>query len=282
MRLANLAGRAALVVGDDHYVDIAKASDGRFGPELQVIYEQWDAFIEHAPALIKSGEVAAADKALLGAPSPMPRQVFAVGTNYCSHSDETGTKLPKKPATFTKYPTCITGPYAPVHLPPRGMVDWEIELVAIIGRRAERIPEADAWGYIAGLTVGQDLSERWLQIAAGRQFALGKSYPGFGPTGPWLVTVDEFADPGDLALGCDVDGESMQDGRTSAMIFSVPSIIAELSAVVPLLPGDVIFTGTPGGVGGARTPPRFLQAGQVLNSWVEGIGSLRNEILPPA
>ena len=114
--------------------------------------------------------------------------------------------------------------------------------------------------------------------AAGRQFSLGKSYSGFGPTGPWLVTVDEFANPDDLALGCSINGETVQDSRTSDLIFSVPRLIAELSGIVTLYPGDIIFTGTPSGVGMARKPPRFLSAGATLETWIEGIGRMRNRI----
>jgi 2,4-didehydro-3-deoxy-L-rhamnonate hydrolase len=126
------------------------------------------------------------------------------------------------------------------------------------------------------VTVGQEISDRHLQFAAGGQFSLGKSRRGFGPMGPWVVTTDELNDPDDLRIGCSIDGETVQDARTSGLIFTVPSLVAELSAVVPLLPGDVIFTGTPSGVGIARQPPRFLAKGQVVESWIEGIGTIRN------
>ena len=137
--------------------------------------------------------------------------------------------------------------------------------------------EADAWRHVAGLTVGQDVSDRQLQFAAGAQFSLGKSRRGYGPMGPWMVTLDEVPDPDDLALGCLVDGEKVQDARTSDLIFGIPRLIAELSAVLPLLPGDLIFTGTPAGVGVVRQPPRFLAKDQVVESWVEGIGTIRNQ-----
>jgi 2-keto-4-pentenoate hydratase/2-oxohepta-3-ene-1,7-dioic acid hydratase in catechol pathway len=163
---------------------------------------------------------------------------------------------------FTKFASCLAGPYTEVTLPAGGHTDWEVELVAIIGRTASRVDPAGAWDYVAGLTVGQDLSERVLQLAGTPpQFSLGKSYPGFGPTGPWLVTVDEFEDTGDLALGCSVNGEPVQEGRTSDLIFSVPELIAQVSAVLPLLPGDVIFTGTPSGVGFAMSGHRGLLRG---------------------
>ena len=146
----------------------------------------------------------------------------------------------------------------------------------MISERADHVPEARGWDHVAGVTVGQDVSDRALQFAAGGQFSLGKSHRGFGPMGPWLVTPDELPDPDDLELGCSVDGEVVQQGRTADMVFGVPRLIAELSAVVPLLAGDVIFTGTPAGVGFTRQPPRALRPGQVLESWVGGVGRIRN------
>jgi 2-keto-4-pentenoate hydratase/2-oxohepta-3-ene-1,7-dioic acid hydratase in catechol pathway len=201
--------------------------------------------------------------------------VFAIGLNYRSHAEESGMPIPTVPATFTKFPASLTGPFDDVELVV-DTVDWEVELVAVIGTRADRVAAADGWAHVAGLTVGQDVSDRTLQFAAGAQFSLGKSRRGYGPMGPWLVSVDEVPDPDDLALGCSVDGEIVQDARTSDLIFGIPQLVAELSAVLPLLPGDVIFTGTPAGVGATRTPPRFLAAGQVLETWVEGIGTIRN------
>jgi 2-keto-4-pentenoate hydratase/2-oxohepta-3-ene-1,7-dioic acid hydratase in catechol pathway len=182
---------------------------------------------------------------------------------------------PEVPATFTKFPASLGGPFDDVEIVGES-VDWEVELVAVIGTRADRVPESKAWAYVAGLTVGQDISDRHLQFAAGAQFSLGKSRRGYGPMGPWVVTLEEFSDPDDLALGCSVDGETMQDARSSDLIFGIPRLISELSAVLPLLPGDVIFTGTPAGVGFARQPARFLAKGQVLESWIEGIGTIRN------
>jgi len=186
--------------------------------------------------------------------------------------------VPEVPATFTKFPASLSGPFDDIAIT-GDSVDWEVELVAVIGVRADRVEDADAWRHVAGLTVGQDISDRHLQFAAGAQFSLGKSRRGFGPMGPWVVTIDEIDDPDDLALGCSVNGEKVQDARTADLIFSVPRLVAELSAIVPLLPGDVVFTGTPAGVGIARTPPRFLEPGDVLETWVEGVGTIRNHII---
>ena len=209
-----------------------------------------------------------------GCPSPSPRQVFGIGLNYRSHAEETGLQVPEIPAVFTKFPACLAGPDSTVELP-ADTVDWEVELVVVIGRRADRVAESEAWAHVAGLCVGQDLSERTVQFAAGMQFSLGKSYRGFGPFGPWLVTPDEVDDPDDLVLGCSINGVTVQDDRTSGLIFGVPSLIAQLSAVLPLLPGDVLFTGTPAGVGQGMTPARFLVPGDVIDSWVDGIGQIR-------
>ncbi|MFJ4340646.1 fumarylacetoacetate hydrolase family protein [Streptomyces sp. NPDC088915] len=275
MRIANLSGRLALVV-DGRAVDVEKASGGRFSADPQAVYERWEEFRSWAAdADLPAGT--ALDPVELGSPAPAPRQTLAIGLNYRDHAAESGFAVPGGlPPVFTKFVTGITGPVTEVKLPTGGDTDWEVELVAVVGRRAEGVHEADAWSHVAGLAVGQDISERVLQLSGpAPQFSLGKSHPGFAPIGPWLVTPDEFDDPDDLELRCAVNGEEVQKGRTSDLIFSVPALIARLSAVLPLLPGDVVFTGTPAGVGIGREPRRFLTAGDVLVSSVEGIGELR-------
>ena len=272
MKIANVNNRAVLVQGEE-IADIAEISRGRFGPDLTALYDDWASFVEFASGVTATtGALVEAD---LRCPVPNPRQVFAIGLNYRSHAEESGMAIPEVPATFTKFPASLAGPFDEIEIVGES-IDWEIELVAVIGRRAWRVPETESWSHVAGLTVGQDISDRHLQFAAGAQFSLGKSRRGYGPMGPWVVTLDEFADPDDLALGCSVDGEKLQDSRTSDLIYGVPQLVAELSAVLPLLPGDVIFTGTPAGVGFVRQPPRALSPGQVLESWVEGIGTIRN------
>lgn len=177
---------------------------------------------------------------------------------------------------FPKFVSSLSGPRTEVVLPPGGNTDWEVELVAVIGRVTSHVAVEDAWDHVAGLTVGQDLSERQTQLAGpAPQFGLGKSFPGFAPTGPWLVTTDELADPDDLALRGELDGEVVQQGRTSSLIVSVPRLIAELSRIITLYPGDLLFTGTPEGVGLGREPQRYVQPGQTLVSTIEGIGELR-------
>ncbi|HEY1652943.1 MAG TPA: fumarylacetoacetate hydrolase family protein [Acidimicrobiales bacterium] len=272
MKLANLDHRLVVVLADG-VADVAAASDGRFGPDPMSAFDDWTEFAEWAAGV--TDVTAPLDESRLRCPVPRPRQVFAIGLNYRSHAEESKMAVPEVPATFTKFPASLGGPFDEIEIV-GDSVDWEVELVAVIGVEADRVAETDAWRHIAGLTVGQDVSDRHLQFAAGMQFSLGKSRRGYGPMGPWMVTADEVPNPDDLALGCAVDGETVQDARTSDLIFSVPSLIAELSSVLPLLPGDVIFTGTPAGVGMARQPPRSLHPGQVLESWIEGIGTIRN------
>ncbi|GAA3687001.1 fumarylacetoacetate hydrolase family protein [Arthrobacter ginkgonis] len=281
MRIANLDGRAVLLTSDEAGLDVHAASAGRFGPDLPSVYKDWAAFMAWAEALPQAAGDVAIERARLGSPSPEPRQVLAIGLNYSEHAKESGFEQPETlPPVFTKFVTSISGPDTTVTLPAGGNTDWEVELVAVIGKTASNVPAAQAWEHVAGLSVGQDLSERVSQLAGpAPQFGLGKSFAGFAPIGPWLVTVDEFADPDDLELGCSIDGEQVQKARTSELIFSVPQLIEALSKTVTLLPGDVIFTGTPAGVGLGRSPQRFLRAGENLVSWVEGIGDLNQSFV---
>lgn len=276
MKLSNVDGRAVLLTADDKGVDVATASGGKFGPGLASVYENWDEFrawAEQSPA----GPDVVFTRAQLGPPSPAPRQIVAIGLNYDAHAAESGFDAPDGlPPTFTKFVSALTGPDAEVVLPAGGNVDWEVELVAVIGRTATRVAESEAWEHVAGVTIGQDLSERVSQLAGpAPQFSLGKSFPNFAPVGPWLVTPDELADRDDLALGCAVDGETVQDGRTRELIYPVARLISGLSRTITLYPGDLVFTGTPAGVGVGRTPQRFLRAGEQLVSWIEGIGQMR-------
>ena len=271
MRLANVGGRAAIVIGDE-IADVATVSGGRFGPDPMDVYKDWNGFVAAVQDATPTGPLVPTD---LRNPVPMPAQVFAVGLNYRTHAEESGMAIPEVPAVFTKFPTSLAGPFDQVEVAGPA-IDWEAELVVVLGRNADRVSAADAWSHVAGLAVGQDISDRHLQFAAGAQFSLGKSRRGYGPIGPWLVTVDEFDHPDDLAVGCSLNGEKMQEARTSDLIFSVPQLIAQLSAVLPLLAGDVIFTGTPAGIGAVRQPPVFLKEGDVLETWVEHVGSIRN------
>lgn len=276
MKVANVEGRLMIRLPEGD-VDVEAASDGRFGADPQAVYERWREFRAWFEALGDDLRVtAAAGPERLGPPVPAPGQVFAIGLNYRDHAAESGLPVPDTPPTFTKFQSSLTGPTGEIQLP-EGNVDWEVELVAVIGREARNVPADRAWEYIAGLTVGQDLSERIAQMAGSvPQFSLAKSHPGFGPIGPVLVTTDELVDRDDLALGCSINGEDVQKGRTRGQVFSVPELVALLSATVTLCPGDLIFTGTPAGVGQGRSPQRFLQPGDELVTHVDGIGEMRH------
>jgi 2-keto-4-pentenoate hydratase/2-oxohepta-3-ene-1,7-dioic acid hydratase in catechol pathway len=259
---------------------VEKNSGGQFSADPQAVYDVWGAFTAWAQAGQFSDGTPVRPETL-DSPAPAPRQAFGIGLNYREHAAEAGLAAPTSaPPVFTKFPSCINGPRGEIEMPRDGNVDWEVELVVIIGRRAHRAGIDEALDYVAGYAVGQDISERKLQLAAQPpQFSMGKSLPGFGPIGPWLVTLDELTDPNDLELGCEVNGEVVQLSRTSQLIFSVPALIANLSASVPLLPGDVIFTGTPSGVGLGRKPPRYLAPGDVLTSHIEGLGEMRHSFV---
>jgi len=273
MKLANLNGRASLIFSEtegDLALDVETASDGKWGSDPQAVYADWASFAAWAATVMPGG--VSFERSSLGAPVPRPSQVFAIGINYAEHAAESGYPAGSLPITFTKFPSSLTGPYVEVELPP-GSVDWEVELVVVIGRGGKNVSREDAWKHVAGLTVGQDLSEREAQNAGAKpQYSLAKSHTGFGPTGPWLVTTDEFENPDDLAIQSTLSGEVMQSSRTSQMIYAVPDLLFELSSVCELFPGDIIFSGTPAGVGNARTPKRFIGPDDDLRSEIEGIG----------
>jgi 2,4-didehydro-3-deoxy-L-rhamnonate hydrolase len=274
VRIANLSGRLVLIT-DEGAIDIEEASAGRFSSDPQQVYERWLEFVEWAREAPPVAVIPfSADQ--LGPPAPRPAQVFAIGANYRSHAAEGGLDIPEWPMIFTKYVSSFTGPVGEIELP-SDAVDWEVELVFVIAQLARNIPAERGWDYVAGLTVGQDLSEREVQLRGEiAQMSMGKSLPGFSPTGPFLVTPDSLPDPDALEISCSVNGETLQQASTSDLVFSVPALVAELSAMMPLLPGDVVFTGTPAGVGLARSPARFLQPGEQLVSRIEGIGEMRH------
>jgi 2-keto-4-pentenoate hydratase/2-oxohepta-3-ene-1,7-dioic acid hydratase in catechol pathway len=276
LRIGNLAGRLTLFV-EGGAIDVERASNGRFGSDPQLVYERWAEFSQWAAGA--SGEPVAFAIDDLRAPVPRPSQIFAIGANYRDHAAEGGVDVPEWPMVFAKYVSSFMGPTGEIALP-GPTVDWEAELVVVIGRRARNVSSVVGWDHVAGLTVGQDMSERTVQLRGPMpQMSMGKSFPGFSPTGPFVVTPDEFDDPDSLELGCSVNGEVLQQASTADLVFSVPVLIAELSAVLTLEPGDVIFTGTPAGVGLVRTPPRFLRPGDALTTYVEGIGEMRHTFL---
>jgi 2-keto-4-pentenoate hydratase/2-oxohepta-3-ene-1,7-dioic acid hydratase in catechol pathway len=279
LRFGTLAGRATLIWSTGT-ADVAERSRGWWGPDDRSLFTDWDRFLgwarEEPPA-----EDGPAEMARLGPPVPTPRQVFAIGLNYADHATEAGFDTTGLPQVFTKFASCLTGPVSTVAVTsPR--LDWEVELVVVIGRRAEEASEDRGWEYVAGLMTGQDLSARDIQLAGpAAQWSLGKSLPGFGPTGPCLVHPSDLTNPDDLPIECRLNGEVMQQARTSQLVWSVPELIARLSSVCVLLPGDLIFTGTPSGVGNRRNPPRYLCPGDRLVSTIAGIGDLVTDFARP-
>jgi len=215
------------------------------------------------------------------APIVRPGKVLALGLNYRDHAAESGSPVPAEPVVFCKVSGSVTGPGAPIRLPEASQkVDYEVELAFVIGRTAKGVPAGRALDYVAGYTVLNDVSARdYQREKPGGQWTLAKSFDTFCPMGPWLVTPDEIGDPQDLALKCVVSGQTMQASSTAQMIFSVADIIEYLSRVLTLEPGDVVATGTPPGVGFARTPPRYLHAGDVVECTVEKIGTLVNPVV---
>jgi len=203
---------------------------------------------------------------------------FCIGLNYAKHAAETGAEPPKEPILFSKATSALSGPYDPVVIPRNSeKTDWEVELGVVIGRETSYVSEADALDHVAGYCVINDMSERAFQIERGGQWVKGKSAPTFGPCGPWLVTADEVADPQALRLSLDLNGERVQDSDTSDMIFSVREIVSYMSQFMKLMPGDIIATGTPSGVGMGMKPQRFLRPGDVMELRIDGLGEQRQE-----
>jgi 2-keto-4-pentenoate hydratase/2-oxohepta-3-ene-1,7-dioic acid hydratase in catechol pathway len=276
-RLITINGRAALD-HDGSWHDLAQLSgDEALADPFAAVtrHRELHALYERAASATGGGVVA---DAVLGPPVPRPRQSFGIGLNYRDHARESGAPLPPAPLTFTKFPSCIAGPTADFPLS-GAMVDWEVEIVAVIGAEASHVSTGDAWNAVAGITLGQDISDRAVQMTGGPpQFSLGKSFANYGPIGPALVSTDAFPDPDDIGLWCDVAGERMQEARTSQLIFTIPTLVAYLSSICTLYPGDLIFTGTPSGVGMARG--RYLAPGEIITSGAEVIGELSNTCIP--
>jgi 2-keto-4-pentenoate hydratase/2-oxohepta-3-ene-1,7-dioic acid hydratase in catechol pathway len=275
MKIANVSGRAHLVV-DGRLVDVEKASGGRLPADPTALVSTLDSvgdleIPDDAPAL---------EGAKLGPPVPRPSKILALGLNYRAHAEESGLQPPEEPVVFTKLPSALVGSTDDIVIPDgRVRVDWEAELVVCVGRGGKRIAEADAWSHVAGVTAGQDVSDREEQFRALRQFTMAKSFDTYAPTGPVLVTPDELTNRDDLKIETRLDGEVMQSSRTNDLIFPVAELIAWISRICTLEAGDLIFTGTPSGVGDSREPARYLGPGNVVETEIEDIGVMRNPVV---
>lgn len=216
----------------------------------------------------------------IGAPVGDIRQLVCIGLNYSDHAQELNMPIPSEPVIFMKSPYTVSGPFDDVILPPGSeKTDWEVELAIVIGTEARHVARADAMRHVAGFSVVNDLSERAWQLEGTGQWTKGKSYEGFAPLGPWLVTPDEIADVHNLRIWLDVNDTRMQDGNTKTMIFDVGHIVAYVSEHMTLKPGDVIATGTPPGVGNGKQPPVFLKSGDTLSFGIEGLGEQRHKVV---
>src|SRR6266581_6277962 len=285
MRFATIqtaSGRRSAVVRLNYYVDL-HATDSSLPSSLREL-------LEGGPAALKAAERAAeqknavthdAGRVKLLPPIPDPRKIVCVGLNYRDHAAESGAPIPKDPVLFSKYATALIGHDEAIILPASSKeVDYEAELVIVVGRRGRHLTEEQAWAHVAGYTIGHDVSARdWQLKKDGRQWMVGKTFDTFAPTGPTLVTTDEIPDPHNLAIRLRLNGQIMQDSNTKQMIFNVGQVVSYLSQVFTIEPGDLIFTGTPPGVGFARKPPVFLKDGDVAEVEIEGLGVLRNPVV---
>lgn len=285
MRLATIqtpAGPRAALVHGDSYVDLHATR-----PDLPVSVRE---MLAAGSSVMRSAAEAAArpdavrypaSSVKLLAPITDPPKVICIGLNYRDHAAESGAPIPREPVVFSKFATAIIGPEEAIRLPAVSReVDYEAELVLVVGKKGRHLKAAQAMDYLAGCTIGHDVSARdWQLKKDGKQWLTGKTFDTFAPIGPALVTMDEIGDPHQLGIRLRLNGQTMQDSNTRQMIFSSGELLAYLSQVVTLEPGDLIFTGTPPGVGFARKPPMFLKHGDVVEVEIDKLGVLRNSVI---
>lgn len=269
----------AAAVRDGKYVDLA-ATDPAIPATMRELLSAGPALLPRIQAAAAGGTAIDPAAVKLLPPIPNPRKIFGIGLNYADHARETGKEPPPEPVIFNKLSTALGAAGDAIVLPRLShKVDYEAELVVVIGKRGRHIPTAAAGDYIAGYCCGNDVSARdWQTQKPGGQWLLGKSFDSFAPCGPELVTPDEVGEVNNLRIQCRIDGQSMQDSTTAQLIFDIPYLLNYISGIVTLEPGDLIYTGTPPGVGTARKPPVYLQPGQTVEVEIERIGTLRNPV----
>jgi 2-keto-4-pentenoate hydratase/2-oxohepta-3-ene-1,7-dioic acid hydratase in catechol pathway len=288
MRLATIrtaAGPRAAVLEGDSWVDL-HASDPALPGSVRELLAAGAEGLREAARVSRSGAAVRYVREAVPLLPPIvdPPKIICLGLNYRDHAAETGARLPREPILFSKYATALIGHEAAIVLPAVSQeVDYEAELVAVIGKQGRPATEEEAWGYVAGYTIGHDVSARdWQLKKDGKQWLAGKTFDTFAPTGPWLVTADEVPDPHNLSIRLRLNGQTLQDSSTREMIFQIGTIVAHLGKIFTLQPGDLIFTGTPPGVGMARLPPVFLKPGDVVEIEISGLGLLRNRVVQGA
>lgn len=283
MRLANLAGRSTIVT-DEGLIDVASSSRGAFSPSVDRCLDQLDELRSWYSSSTPTVDERVAPASLygdrrLGPVVTAPPQIFAIGLNYRAHAEEMNMTVPEHPMVFAKFASSLCGAYDEIPVP-SATTDFEAELVVVIGTAARDLDVDAALGVVAGYCVGQDVSERTLQRRGPTpQYPLAKSYRNFSPVGPWLTTADDVAEPNALAIRCAVNDVTYQNESTDDMIFSVAQILSYLSSIVELRTGDLVFTGSPRGVGQGQKPPVFLRSGDRLVTEIEGLGRLENRVV---
>lgn len=285
MRLANFQQRATIVT-DDGVIDVAQASNGAFSASVDKAIVQ----LEQIRKWFVTSHVVPTDRTrpdqLMGDPRlgpvvPTPQQIFAIGLNYRQHAMEMGLTIPSRPMVFTKFVSALCGPNDDLPIP-GPTTDFEAELVVVMGKTTRNVSVENALSAVAGYCVGQDYSERTIQMTGSpAQFSIGKSFRNFAPVGPWLTTADEVANPNDLQISSQVNGVRHQNSTTGDMVFSVAELVSYVSTICELRPGDLMFTGSPHGVGQGLKPPVFLAPGDEIVTTIEGLGTIRNHAVAP-
>ena len=275
-KLANIDGKSALIHGDSYY-DINSISQGEITSDPSYILDSLDDLHDLSSKIDNFEPTGLIENSLLGAPITNSRNCYAVGLNYRAHAEESGMEIPPFPMVFTKHTSCIVGPFDNIEMR-SDIVDYEAELVLVIGKKGKNISKETAWDHVAGLTVGQDISDRAVQFhATPAQFNLGKSFDTFGPIGPYLVSPDSVANKNAVQLECHINNELRQESSTDDLIFTVPDIISYISEFLTLNTGDLIFTGTPSGVG--ATQGKLLKDGDIITTSIKEIGTIKNKCI---
>ena len=275
-KLANVSGKSALIHGDSYY-DINSISQGEITSDPSCILDSLDDLHDLSSKIDNFEPTGLIENSLLGAPVTNSRNCYAVGLNYRAHAEESGMEIPPFPMVFTKHTSCIVGPFDNIEMR-SDIVDYEAELVLVIGKKGKNISKENAWDHVAGLTVGQDISDRAVQFhATPAQFNLGKSFDTFGPIGPYLVSPDSVANKNAVQLECHINNELRQESSTDDLIFTVPDIISYISEFLTLNTGDLIFTGTPSGVG--ATQGKLLKDGDIITTSIKEIGTIKNKCI---